>query len=1502
MKKLKSIKQLKKIARWLMGFLVGIQLVIIVLLQIPAVQRGISSIAETQLEQLLHTRVKIGKINAGLLNRFIIDDVFIWDQQQQEMIKITRLSAKFEILPLFQGKISITNAQLFGFKIALYQEKEDKKPNYQFLLDALASQDSVSSSINLRINSLLIRRGNISYDKFHQPQTPGKFNINHINISKLSCNISLKALTADSINLNLKKISFEEQCGLKLKKLNFKFAANSQKAVLSQFEIQLPHTSIHLNSFQAKYHWNVDSAFSEKFKQSLTYRGKIKPSKITLSDISCFVPVLNQFNQELLFSSSLSGNNKAITITNFELYNKEKDISLKTEAEITSLNEHETSPAIHANIRELNIKSTGMALLIQNLTDKEQDLHAILSRIGDLAFQGEVDYSKRILAATGELNTSIGNIKATGSLVDQNYVELCLVSKNFELGKLAGPESKLGNISLDVDLNGYIKKGKYPELYIKGVVDKFEYARYQYHHITLNGCYKSGGFEGSFLLDDPNGKLELNGKMNLVSSLPFFNLTASLNNFSPHLLHLTDNYANTSVGGQLIADFRGKTIDYMDGTIELKNFEMVKNDEVYQVDSILIESYSDKLGRHMSINSDFIDAQIDGKFKFKTLVGKIKSLMGTYLPSLIGPSNEELYADEYITFGANLRSTDALQYMLDIPLKLNQPSTFSGSLNGQTREIKIDGSIPDIEYNSEHLKNIVLQCDNTDGEMACKLNLFRQMGDSEVEITLGAVAGNDFLRTSLTWNNHQEQVYSGRIATLASFRKNPGKDTEIKIEFVPTRIIINDSLWNVHPATVELYDKKIAINKFRIEQSGRHLEIDGIISKNTTDSIVVDLKDINLQYVFNIINFHAVEFGGQATGRVYASHIFDSPQADTHLHVKNFTFNNGYMGDMNIYGKWDTDNKSVYLNAHMNDPKARSITQVEGTITPGHGPGTGLNLNVKTDRINLYFLNEYTQGIFTNFQGRASGWARIFGPFKNINLEGDMLVNEAQMKVDALNVQYHIINDSVIMRPDNIFLRNIYVYDNQGGPAKDAHYAIVNGVLQHSSFSNMLYNFDIEAHNVLGFDQKHFGNEVFCGTVYGSGNVKINGGPGEINIDINATPQEQTSFIYNSSSPETLTNNQFITYVGRKDSNRTPLSPLEAERKFKKEQREAEEAVSSDMRLNFQLNVTPQATMKIIMDAKSGDYISLNGNGNLRASYYNKGRFQLYGTYRVDHGMYKLSLQDVIRKDFQFNPGGTIIFGGEPYQADLNLQAVYTVPSVSLNDLSARATFSQSNVRVNCIMNLGGKAKSPQVSFDFDLPNVNEDEKQMVRSLISTEEEKNMQIIYLLGIGRFYTYDYTNTDQSQSSVAMKSLLSSTLSGQLNQMLSTIVGNSNWNIGTNLSTGDQGWSDMDIEGLLSGKLLNNRLLINGNFGYRDNPTSASNFIGDFDLQWLLTKNGNISLKAYSETNDRYFTKSSLTTQGIGIMLKRDFGSWRELFKLNKKSTQGFPLNIPLRKNN
>jgi hypothetical protein len=199
-------------------------------------------------------------------------------------------------------------------------------------------------------------------------------------------------------------------------------------------------------------------------------------------------------------------------------------------------------------------------------------------------------------------------------------------------------------------------------------------------------------------------------------------------------------------------------------------------------------------------------------------------------------------------------------------------------------------------------------------------------------------------------------------------------------------------------------------------------------------------------------------------------------------------------------------------------------------------------------------------------------------------------------------------------------------------------------------------------------------------------------------------------------------------------------------------------------------------------------------------------------------------------------------------------------------------------------MNLSGILLRPTIKLGIELPNERDEIQALVRNYISTDEQMNMQILYLLGIGKFYMEN--NTGERQSSDMMSSVLSSTLSGQLNNMLSQIIDNNNWNIGTNLSTGEKGWTDMEVEGILSGQLLNNRLIINGNFGYRDNPMANTNFVGDFEAEWLLTRSGDVRLKAYNETNDRYYTTTNLTTQGIGVMYKKDFNKWNELFFWNK----------------
>lgn len=133
----------------------------------------------------------------------------------------------------------------------------------------------------------------------------------------------------------------------------------------------------------------------------------------------------------------------------------------------------------------------------------------------------------------------------------------------------------------------------------------------------------------------------------------------------------------------------------------------------------------------------------------------------------------------------------------------------------------------------------------------------------------------------------------------------------------------------------------------------------------------------------------------------------------------------------------------------------------------------------------------------------------------------------------------------------------------------------------------------------------------------------------------------------------------------------------------------------------------------------------------------------------------------------------------------------------------------------------------------------------------------NMQILYLLGIGKFYPQE--STGGTQNSNMTSSALFSTLSGQLNNLLSQVFDNNNGTSALISVQVTRAGRTMEIEGILSGQLLNNRLLINGNFGYRDNPLANTNFIGDFEAEWLLNRSGDIRLKAYNETNDRYYTR-------------------------------------------
>ncbi|WP_455665677.1 translocation/assembly module TamB domain-containing protein [Phocaeicola sp.] len=1467
-----SSKSFKYTVRILLGTLLGVYLGIIVLLNIPYVQGKLSVFVAKELKTVLNTEVSVGRIDMGLLNRIIVEDVQLHDRRNEELLKVARLSARFEFLPLLKGKVTISSVQLFGFTVNMNRETPESVPNFQFVLDAFASKDTVKteSNLDLRINSVLIRRGRIAYDVLSEPETPGKFNANHLSIRNLAATLSLKALRSDSLNAAIRRISFDEQSGFSLQKMSVKVTANNHRLDIKDFGVELANTTLKVDSLTLKY----DSLPElPKMAENVTYDGSLK-AMVVLKDIAPFVPALSRFEEPLDLRMEFSGHGKNLDCPSLRLTNNH-GLMIMGETALSNWDAG-MDMYIYGKLANLTMNKEGMDFLMTNLTGK---VPPIVQRLEYVRFNGEAAGYLHDLTVTGLFHTGVGAVKADVMMsIDEDSKSRTysgnVASEGLDLGKLLNQEKKLGLVDFNVELKGFNYKNHYPESYIKGVVSSFEYSQYQYENIMLDGVYKDGGFNGKLSMDDENGSVQIDGNFNIAKEVPDFNLKAAIRNLRPHDLHLSDKYEDADISLNLMADFTGKSIDDMNGRISLDSLQLNAPDGGdYFLDNLTITAGQVSEGKELRVNSSFMTAVVRGEYSYHTIPASVIQTVQRYIPSLLSIKDNMPDPHNNFKFDIRLESAEVFSKLFQIPLELHLPVSIGGYFNDGEEKLHVEGYFPDFKYNGTHYDSGVLLCENPSDQFKCSLRGAMLMkSGAMLNLSVEANAKDDRLETTVNWGNNTNVTYGGKFAANTRFFKTEGSRPILQadIDILPTKVVLNDTVWNIHPSHIAVDSGRVFIDNFLFEHKDQYLRVDGRLTPKETDSCRVDLKNIKLDYVLDIVQFDDVLFGGLVTGKVDLKSVMKDPVMQTRLNVHNFSLNHSLLGEADITGVWDKELGGVRLDAKIAE-QGISATHVTGYVSPKL---KGLDLLIHADSTNVGFLQPFIDGIFSDINGRVNGHVRLYGDFKHLDLEGEVRA-KMDAKIDVLNTYFQIRDDSIHISSGSLDFRNVRVYDREG------HDGLVNGYLHHTKLKNLMYHFNIHGNNLLMYDTREAGEMPFYGRVYGTGNVVLNGGNNAMTVDASLTTGNNTSFTYITGVTTEAASNQFITFVDKTPKRIHDNVETNLYHHSNVQEDKEEEGPPMDLRINMLIDATPSATMKIIMDPVAGDNITATGNGNLQVNYFNKGDFRMFGSYVIDQGLYKLSMQEVIRKDFTLQSGGTVTFTGDPYQANLDVQAVYTVNSASLSDLVADPSRNQGTIKVNCLMNLTGSLSNPDIKFDLELPTVREEDRELVRSVTSTEEQMNTQIIYLLGIGKFYTYDYTNNDQSSN--ATSSLAFSTLSGQLNNMLSQWMDNKNWNIGANLSTGEKGWTDVEAEAMLSGRLLNNRLMINGNFGYKENVMANTNFVGDFEAIWLLTKNGDFRLRGYNQTNDRYFTKSTLTTQGVGIMYKKDFNKWDDLFR-------------------
>ena len=464
------------------------------------------------------------------------------------------------------------------------------------------------------------------------------------------------------------------------------------------------------------------------------------------------------------------------------------------------------------------------------------------------------------------------------------------------------------------------------------------------------------------------------------------------------------------------------------------------------------------------------------------------------------------------------------------------------------------------------------------------------------------------------------------------------------------------------------------------------------------------------------------------------------------------------------------------------------------------------------------------------------------------------------------------------VRDNSLIINDFELFDESGNRS------VMQGIIKNRYFRDFDFDLSLQAENFNFLQTREVHNQAFYGDAMASGLIRFDGQPGNLHLVVSAKTEKGTHIFIPINQGRDLQENNFITFIQPdslvvEDIDVVPSYTVNLE----------------GLRLDFDLEVTRDATVEIIFDPKVGDIMSANGSGNIQLTLDQQNNFQIFGEYIIEQGDYLFTLQNIINKRLSVQRGGRITWNGDPTGAVINVNAIYdtrAVPGVLVPDPTENL---KKRMPVDCYLVMEGSLLSPLLKFDIKLPTAEEETRNVVRNAISTEEELTKQFLSLLVINNFSAPSTTSGGSGSTGAGMAGVTASELlSNQLSNWLSQI--SNDFDIGVNYRPGDEISSDQ-VEVALSTQIFDDRVSIHTNVDVSDKssntaPKQRTNTIaGDFDVDVKLTDNGKFRLKAFNRYNYDQLYNSAPYTQGVGFVYREDFNNLGELGRRYKNAFKG-----------
>ncbi|RYJ52392.1 translocation/assembly module TamB [Flavobacterium petrolei] len=1438
-------------------------------------QQGIVQISNaTKAAVIKNESESILKLKLGEIDLAKIDVDYQSEETKLETnFYVKKLLAKIDKIDLNNQFAIVESLDLMGVEGALTFGKLDKK------IPKKETASTESNKWEVKIKTTEFKRVNFRYDNNNVAATQQGIDYNHLNLTNLNLQVDVLNYNPENISGEVNSLSIKDKSGLNIQSLTTEFFYGKKNAFFKKLYLKTPQTELR-DEIRIGYP-SITSLAANPGELGLI--ASLKKSKIGIKDILLFAPTLNKTNPFmsypnaiLLLNGSIKGKLNNIIFPSMEISGIGAT-KLSASGSIVGLPDM-TKAYFDLNIKDLQTGAKDfVGFLPKGTIPNTIQLPSKLNAKG--TFKGTIANFNTNLNLVSSFGSA--KIKATFDQRRKNYEKYDAQTEftNFDLGKFIKNDS-IGKVTLKANIKGTGFDPKTATASLNGSILKAYYNKYTYKNLNVKGAIRNGNFNATAIAKDPNLTFDLVSSGSFKDKYPSGKLKLNVDIADLEKLNL--HAGPLKIRGVVDADIQSADLDYLNGTVNAHSINVVNAKEQFVIDSIDVVATTTSEKNTLVVNSPFLDAEINGKYKLSKIANALSNSIATYYDS--NPNSKKIAVEnQQFDFKVSVKDNPIILKLIP-ELKSLEPINITGKYNSVNDSIVLNGSIPKLVYGANTITNATLKVDTQDKALLYSF-VVDDIQNNQIQLPHTSITGKveknlvDYILQLKDAKDVERYLIAGTL-------KATNGNNEVSLG--PDNLLLNYESWKIAQDNLIRFGAKgIYIDNFELSKDGSNIKIQSE-TDNQNAPIAIDFKDFDINTITSFVEKKDLKLSGKINGNATVKNLTKTPLFTSDLNIENFTFKKDTVGNISI-----NVNNAI---ANQYDAKVAITGQGNQVNLEGFYKAneSRFDMNLDIDKLNLKSIQGFTLDNITESTGFLTGNFKITGNTTQPKVIGELQFNEIGFKATQLNAKFKSLNDKITFTENAILFDTFTIKDEKDNDL------VINGAINSSNFSNFGFDLSVDADNFQAVNSEAKDNDLYYGQLFLDNHLKVSGTIENPIVEGNIKINKDTKFtvVLPQSDPSIADREGIVEFIDQDNPQILGTATLDE--------------ISSEMEIkginaSVNIEIDKEAELSLNIDKASGDFLKLKGEAQLNGGIDPSGKTTLTGRYELSEGSYEMNFNGIKRK-FDIESGSYILWTGEPTSADINITAIYkteAAPIDLVNDqlgtvtAEIRNTYKQ-RIPFETRLKMTGELMKPTISFDIVLPEGNNSvsteiintTQAKLTQLRQQQDEMNKQVFALLLLNRFVGENpfASETGGTNVSSLARESASKILSQQLNNLAGDLIEGVELNFDLNTSddyTTGQRENKTDLNVGISKKLLNDRLKVTvgssfGIEGPQQTNQDANNIAGDVSLDYQLSKDGRYKIRVYRVNKYQVALQGEVVETGVAFVITMNYNKFRELY--------------------